>query len=115
MFQYIDIFVLLKKKHFKTGTALHTNAILQFLVLDKIVIVFAAKQIIKFVLISTSISVMNMRISDAFAKTFFVSVYIKWYIIRWHCFAEAKTPIATVLGSPGSLSLKRMFTQTPPK
>ena len=30
-------------------------------------------------------------------------------VFRWHCFAEAKPPIATVLGSPGSLSLNRML------
>ena len=35
-------------------------------------------------------------------------------IFRWHCFAEAKPPIATVLGSPVSLSLNRMSTETPP-
>ena len=63
------------KKHSTTGTALHTNKILQYLVLDKIVITFTAKHLIKFVLISTWISVMNMRICDVLLN-FFVSVYI---------------------------------------
>ena len=60
-----------------TGTALHTNEILQYLVLDKIVITFTAKKkLIKFVLISTWISViyMYMRICDVLIN-FFVSVY----------------------------------------
>ena len=50
------------EKHFMTGTALHTNEILQYLVLDKIEIAFTAKNLIKFVLISTWNSVINMRI-----------------------------------------------------
>ena len=58
-----------------TGTALHTNEIFQFLVLDKIVITFTAKKLIKFVFISTWISVINMRICDVLLN-FFVSVYI---------------------------------------
>ena len=44
-----------------------------------------------------------------------IFIDIKSYpIFRWHCFAEAKPPIATVLGSPCSLSLNRMLTQSPP-
>ena len=52
-------------KHLMTGTALHTNEILQYLVLDEIVIAFTAiKNLIKFILISTWISVIHMRICD---------------------------------------------------
>ena len=40
--QNIDIFPF--EKQFMTGTALHTNEILQYLVLDKIVIAFTAKK-----------------------------------------------------------------------
>ena len=58
-----------------TGTALHTNEILQYLELDRIVITFfLQKNPIKFVLISTWISVINMRICDELLN-FFVSVY----------------------------------------
>ena len=64
------------EKHFMTGTALHTNEILQYLVFDKIVIAFTAKKHLnKFVLISTWIFVINMRICDELLN-FFVSVYI---------------------------------------
>ena len=42
--QIIDICPL--KKHFMTDTALHTNEILQYLVLDEIVIAFTAKEIL---------------------------------------------------------------------
>ena len=56
-----------------TGTALHTNEILQYLALDKIVIAFTAKKsFIKFVLISTWISEINMSICDVLLN-FFVS------------------------------------------
>ena len=58
-----------------TGTALHTNEILQYLVLDKIVITFTAKKLIKFVLVSTWISVIYMRICDVLLN-FFISVYL---------------------------------------
>ena len=58
-----------------TGTALHTNTILQFLVLDKIVIAFPAKNLIKFVLISMWISVINMRIFDVLLNFFSFSIY----------------------------------------
>ena len=58
------------------GTALHTNEILQYLVLDKIVFTFTAKKnLIKFVLNSTQMSVINMHICDVLLN-FFVSVYI---------------------------------------
>ena len=59
-----------------TGTALHTNEILQYLVLDKIIIAFTAKNLTMFALISTLISVINMRICDVLL-IFVVSVYIK--------------------------------------
>ena len=59
-----------------TGAALHTNEILQrcmkYLVLNKIVIAFT---VINSVLISTWISVRNMRICNVLLN-FFVSVYI---------------------------------------
>ena len=59
-----------------TGTALHTNDFLQYLVLDKIVIAFTTEKILyKFVLISTWLSVINMRICDVLLN-FFVSVYV---------------------------------------
>ena len=58
-----------------TGTALHTNEILQYLALDKIVIDFTAKNLSKLVLISTWIFVINMRICDVLLNVF-VSVYI---------------------------------------
>ena len=65
-----------------TGTALHTNEILQYLVLDTIVIAFTAKKIIKFVLISTWRSVINMRICDVLLN-FFVSVYMYFGIFAY--------------------------------
>ena len=59
-----------------TGTALHTIGILQrcmkYLVLNKIVIAFTVNN---FVLISTCISVINMRICNELLN-FFVSVYV---------------------------------------
>ena len=81
-----------------TGTALNTNEILQYLVLDKIVIAFfpelvmstdllsfehpsvllfclLQKHLIKFVLISTWLFVINMRICDVLLNSF-VSVYM---------------------------------------
>ena len=61
------------EKRFITGTALHTNEILQYLALDKIVIAFTTKNLIKFALISTWISVINMRICDVLLN-FFVSL-----------------------------------------
>ena len=58
-----------------TGTALHTNEILQYLVLDKIVFTFTAKNLIKFMLYSTRMFVINMRICDVLLN-FFVSVLL---------------------------------------
>ena len=64
-------------KHFLTGTALHTNQILQrcmkYLVLNKIIIAFSVKNS---VLISTWISVINVRICNVLLN-FFVSVYVQ--------------------------------------
>ena len=61
-----------------TGTALNTNEILQWymqdLVLNKIVIAFIAKNLIKFLLISTWISLKDMRIGDVFAKLFWFGI-----------------------------------------
>ena len=54
-----------------TGTALQTNEILQYLVMDKIVITFTAQKM----LISTCISIINIRICDVLLN-FFVSVYV---------------------------------------
>ena len=63
-------------KHFMTGTALHTNGILQpcmkYSVLNKIVIAFTVNN---FVLISIWISVIHMRICNELLN-FFVSVYV---------------------------------------
>ena len=71
----IDILSFLK--HFMTGTVLHTNQILQrcikYLVLNMIVIALTVKNS---VLISTWISVINMRICNVLLN-FFVSVYIE--------------------------------------
>ena len=58
-----------------TGTALHTNEIFQYLVLDKIVIAFTAKIPYSVCVISTWISVINMRICNVLLN-FFVSVYL---------------------------------------
>ena len=68
------------EKRFNTGTALHTNEIVQYLVLDNIVIAFTANFFIKFVLFSTWIPVISMRICDVLLN-FFVSVYIALYSI----------------------------------
>ena len=66
-------------KHFMTGTALHTNENLQqcmlYLVLNKIVIAFTVKN---YVLISTRIPVINMRICNVLLN-FFVSVYVMYF------------------------------------
>ena len=63
-----------------TGTVLHTNEILQqcmkYLVLNKIVIAFTVNNS---VLISTWISVINMRICNVLLN-FFVSVYLFDYL-----------------------------------
>ena len=69
--QNIDVLSFCKKK-IMTGTALHTNEILQYLVLDKIVIAITAKNLIKFVLFHMDFC---MRICDVLLN-FFVSVYI---------------------------------------
>ena len=53
-----------------TGNALDTNNILQYLVLDKIVFAFTYKNHIKFVLISTWISEINMRICGVLLNLF---------------------------------------------
>ena len=58
-----------------TGTALHTNDIFQYLVLDKIVIAFTAKKPYSVCVISTWISVIHMRICNVLLN-FFVSVYV---------------------------------------
>ena len=66
-------------KHFMTGTALHTNEILQrcmkYLALNKIVIASTVKNS---VLMSTWVSVINMRICNVLLN-FFVSVYVYSY------------------------------------
>ena len=62
-----------------TGTALHTNEIFQYLVLDKIVIVLTAKIPYSVCGISTWISVINMRICNVLLN-FFVSVYVPSHI-----------------------------------
>ena len=56
-----------------TDTALHTNEIFQYLVLDKIVIAFTAKISYSVCVISAWISVINMRICNVLLN-FFVSV-----------------------------------------
>ena len=73
-----------------TGTALHTNEILQrcmkYLVLNKIVIAFTVKNS---ELISTWVSVMNMRICSVLLN-FFVSVYntaVLIFQIYWSTFS----------------------------
>ena len=58
-----------------TGTALHTNEIFQYLVLDKIFIAFTAKIPYSVCVISMWISVINMRICNVLLN-FFVSVYV---------------------------------------
>ena len=66
-----------------TGTALHTNKILeqcmQYLVSNKILIAFTTKKnnivTCKFVLISTWIFVMNKRICDVLLNYFVFSIY----------------------------------------
>ena len=59
-----------------TGTALHTIEFFQYLVLDKIVIAFTAKNIPDLVcVISTWNSLIIMRICNVLLN-FFVSVYI---------------------------------------
>ena len=58
-----------------SGTALHTNEIFQYLVLDKIVIAFTAKIPYSICVISTLTSVINMRICNVLLN-FFVSVYV---------------------------------------
>ena len=64
------------EKHFMTGTALYTNEILQYLVMDKIVFTFTAKKkLIKFVLNSTRMSVINMRTCDVLLNFFVFSIY----------------------------------------
>ena len=71
------------EKHFMTGTALYTSEILQYLALNKIVIAFTAKIIvIQRVLISTWISVINMRIRDVLLNCF-VTVYKDSWADEW--------------------------------
>ena len=61
------------EKDFMTGTALHTNEMFQYLLLDKIVIAFTSKIPYSVCVISTWISVINMRICIVLLN-FFVSV-----------------------------------------
>ena len=72
---------------FMTGTVLHTNEILQRcmhdLVLNKIVMIFAAKNLIKFVFIQQNY-VINMRICEVLQIFFFVSVYRPWWHVKGH-------------------------------
>ena len=81
-------------KHFMTGTAFHTNEILQrcmkYLVLNEIVIALTGKNS---VLISTWISVINTSIWNVLIN-FFVSVYIEIVIHIWkHVWISAEYPL----------------------
>ena len=62
------------EKHFMTGTALHTNEILQYCYWIRLYSHLLQKNLIKFVLNSTRLSVINVRICDVLLN-FFVSVY----------------------------------------
>ena len=65
-----------------SGTALHTNEIFQYLVLNKIIIAFTVTKIPYSVcVISTWISVINMPICNVLLN-FFVSVYFMYYLLQ---------------------------------